>query len=465
MDTTRGPTKSIANRAPGGLHRDDSDDFQARQGRDRHEGILVTNANRPAQPPPMFFTHDHHPIPLIDHFKGHSAFLIAGGPSVTHGQDPADIARWKGLAWAKDEADRRRILQLGENLGAQPRIYDLSAFQLPGIWSITINNMCRIIKSNAWACVDNPASFLLSNWLDPRCMKFAPICHTQKTLFDSGAAWKMTNIRTMDCPNMVYYKRNTHFQAQQFLDEDTINWGCSADKGGGRSIMLATIRILNLLGFRRVFLVGVDMNMSETQHYAFAQERSKGSISGNQGTYSLLKQRFTELKPIFESRDFHLYNCNPNSQLEVFDHMPFADAVKMVQEEEMLGIDFENERTGGMYDREAKNKEAKQKKKDRKAARQAKANARKYTDEERRDVKQRLDALRSELDDRKADVARHRERSPATGSDLEKRQWQQEADRLKKAEDHARLIFRTCEDEKRIKWGEPSRWNLWKEKK
>lgn len=465
MDTTRGPAKSIINRAPGGLHRDKDDNFQARQGRLRHEGILVSNPGGPAQPPPMFFTHDHHPIPLIDHFKGHSAFLVAGGPSVVHGQDPAMIARVKGLAWAESDDERNKILRLADDLAGKERLYELPAFQSPGIWSITINNMCRVVKSNAWACVDTPASFLLSNWLDPRCMKFAPICHTQKTLFDSGRAWKMTNVRTMDCPNMVYYKRNTHFQAQQFLDEDTINWGSAADKGGGRSIMFATIRILYLLGFRRVFLCGVDMNMSKEQHYAFAQDRSKGSVNGNQSTYALMRQRFSELRPLFEERGFHVYNCNPHSKFEVFDHMPFNEAVNTVLQEEMLGIDFDNERTKGMYDRETEIRQEKEKKKDRKAEREAKANAKNYSDDERRDVKLRLDKLRSELDVCKKDVADHRVQAPATGDDSQKKQWQQKADRLKKVEDDKRLEFRTCEDEKRIKWGEPPRWNLWKETK
>ena len=461
MDTTKGPANSIIKRAPGGRHRDKDDDYQARQGRLRYEGILVSNSNRPVQPPPMFFTHDHHPLPLIDHFKGHSAFLVAGGPSVVHGQDQQFIANCRGLAWAKDDGQRQAIMQKAEELAAKPRIYDLQSFYQPGVWSITINNACRVVKSDAWACVDSPASFILSNWLNPKCMKFAPICHTQKTLFDSGSAWKMTDIRTMDCPNMVYYKRNTHFQAQQFLDEDTINWGCSADHGGGRSIMFATIRILYLLGFRRVFLVGVDMSMSKEQKYAFAQDRSKGSISGNQGTYALMRQRFGELRPIFESRGFQVFNCNPDSEFKVFDYMPFDEAVRRVQEEEMQGIDVNIERTEGMYDREAKIKEAKKKKKDRKAERRAKANAKKYSDDDRRDVKERLDKLRAELDDRKAAVAKHREQSPATGSDLQKKQWQLEADRLKKAEDDKRLEFRTCEDEKRVKWGEPPRWKLW----
>lgn len=465
MDTTKGPANSIIRRAPGGLRRDKQDDYQARQGRVRHEGFQVQGPRMPLQPPPMFFTHDHHPIPLIDHYKGRSAVLIAGGPSLMHGQDAEFIAACKGVSLTDNQEKRDKIQATAEELSNLPQVYDLKRLYEPGVFTLAMNNACRVIKPCAWSCVDSPSNFIISNWLDPRVMKFAPICHTQKTLFDNAGEWKETSIRTMDCPNMVYYKRNEHFQPSQFLTEDTINWGCSKKNGGGRSIVFASIRILYLLGFRRVFLVGVDMNMDKTNHYAFAQDRSSSSQRGNQSTYQLMKTRFTQLKPHFEEAGFSVFNCNPDSAFKVFPTCEFEEAMDKIWKEEMRCIDFENEKTEGMYDREAKNREKKDKVKNTAAVKSAAENAKKYTEEERKDVKRRLDGLRAELDARKSAVDKWLNVSPAAGTDEEKAKWQQELDILK-ADVHAkRLEFRTCEDEKRIKWGEPPKWNLWKETK
>lgn len=407
----------------------------------------------PLQPPPMFFTHDHHPLALIDHFKGRTAFLVAGGPSLSQGQPLEFLKAIKGYGLAKDDEQRDKIQKDCEVLAALPQVYDLEQFYDPGIWSITMNNACRVVKSDAWACVDSPSHFILSNWLNPKVMKFIPVCHTQKKLFNNNT-WKETDIRTMDCPNVVYYKRNEHFQHEQFLDEDTINWGCHQKYGGGRSIMFATIRILYLLGFRRVFLVGVDMDMDAKKHYAFAQDRAPSSQRGNNSTYKLMQTRFGLLRPIFEDRGFHVFNCNPNSKLTVFDHMPFDEAVASIIQEDLLGIDVINERTEGLYDREAKKKGAKKEKRDKEEAKAAK-NAEKYTDEQRNDVKKRLDALRADLDDAKAPVKEYEKSGKSKDAP--------EYKRLKKAEDDARRKFRTCEDEKRIKWGEPPKWGLWGE--
>jgi hypothetical protein len=96
--------------------------------------------------------------------------------------------------------------------------------------------------------------------------------------------------------------------------------------------------------------------MDNSKKYHFEQDRSSGSIRGNNKTYALLKERFTLLKPHFEANDFHVYNCNPNSKLKVFEHRSFDDAI-----EEALGEmprDVSTERTSGLYDRRAKEKEA-----------------------------------------------------------------------------------------------------------
>lgn len=121
--------------------------------------------------------------------------------------------------------------------------------------------------------------------------------------------------------------------------------------------MLAALRILFILGIRRVYLLGVDFNMSEASKYHFEQDRNKGSIGGNNGTYKLLNKRFSELRPYFEEEDFLVFNCNLESNLRAFEFMPFEDALYRTLSEFDL-VDVKNERTRGLYDTPAKDKKS-----------------------------------------------------------------------------------------------------------
>lgn len=219
-----------------------------------------------------------------------------------------------------------------------------------------INNSVKTFRPHLWTSVDSPEHFLRSIWLDPAITKFVPICHANKFIFNSDA-WQYMNVRVGDCPGMVYFKRNEHFQAKQFLWEDCLNWGNHKIHGGGRSVMLLALRILFILGIRRVYLLGVDFKMDVTTKYHFEQNRSPSSISGNNSTYQKLIVWFRELRPLFEQEGFHVFNCNPESNLRVFDYVPFKKACARILTE-FGDINIATENTNGLYDtpREVKKK-------------------------------------------------------------------------------------------------------------
>ena len=125
-----------------------------------------------------------------------------------------------------------------------------------------------------------------------------------------------------------------------------MNWGNHAKYGGGRSVMLAAMRILFLLGFRRVYLLGVDFEMTPEKKYHFTEDRHAGAIRGNMQTYQKLQDWFTELQPYFLKERFVVKNCNPTSKLTAFPFMPYEDAV--AEATAHLG-DYRHERTQGMY--------------------------------------------------------------------------------------------------------------------
>ena len=292
---------------PGGGAQDKCDDAQARWGRERDDGFQV---GQYFQTPPLLFTADHHPLWLGDLYRGHSCFLICGGPSF-------------------GKVDHAKLRQ-------------------PGIMTMALNNSPKSFRPDFWCSVDDPGNFIRSIWFDPRITKFVPICHTTKNIFDSDK-WQWTNRIVRNCPNVVYYKRNEHFRPGQFLWENTFNWGCHKDFGGGRSVMLPALRILYILGFRRVYLLGCDLTMNAAYTYHFDQKREKGSVAGNNSTYEKLKEWFGELRPNFEQVGFFVYNVNPDSALKVFDFVSFDDAVRDCATP-VADIDLAAERTNGLYD-------------------------------------------------------------------------------------------------------------------
>ena len=112
--------------------------------------------------------------------------------------------------------------------------------------------------------------------------------------------------------------------------------------------MLPTLRILFLLGFRKVYLLGADFTMSEDYAYHFDEKREKGAVNCNNKTYKRMRDDyFPKLKPYFKDEDFEVLNCNPDSGLgDVFDHITYKEAI-----EEATGKlgEVEGERTWGMY--------------------------------------------------------------------------------------------------------------------
>lgn len=268
---------------------------------------------------PFFYTRAGAVLPLEGQYRGGAAFLMANGPSVA----ALDLA------------------------------------PLHCRWVMTLNNGARTFRGNANCTVDDPSRFSLSMWLDPTIMKFLPMAHLEKPVWDNRLLdtesgwvqhWEPSKLKAGDCPNVVGYRRNEKFHAPRWLNEETINWGNHGKWGGGRSVLLAALRILFLLGFRKVYLLGVDFEMSETKRYHFDEGRTPGAIKGNMSTYAKLQAWLTELQSHFLKAGYIVRNCNPASKLTAFPFTSYEDA--LAESGAQLG-DFTRERTEGMYSRVA----------------------------------------------------------------------------------------------------------------
>ncbi len=239
---------------------------------------------------PMFFRHDGSPVDLLGMYRGQTCFLALNGPSLNN--------------------------------------LDKGKLKFNGVSLFGVNNGGHSLTPNFWTCVDDPTRFMPEIWRNPNIMKFVPFSHFSKPVWDTQA--NREGPLVWQHPNVVGFRRNERFVASQYLTEQTINWGNHSDLGGGRSCMLSAVRIIHLLGFKKLYLLGCDFNMSETARYFFDEERTTGAIKGNNSSYGLLIDRFTQLQEFFLKDGFQVFNCNPDSALKAFPTADFDQAIDSV---------------------------------------------------------------------------------------------------------------------------------------
>jgi len=130
------------------------------------------------------------------------------------------------------------------------------------------------------------------------------------------------------CPNTFKFPILQDYNYKTFLTHDAVCWGLEkSDKDvdgnfGSRSIMFVALKLIYELGFSKVFLLGCDFNMTEENAYASGRAKSRHASKQNNERYKVWTKRLKRLQQKFIENDFHVFNCNPDSNLEVF---PFAE--------------------------------------------------------------------------------------------------------------------------------------------
>jgi hypothetical protein len=238
--------------------------------------------------PPYFFRYDGSSIDMVNIYRGQSAFLVLNGSSLN------DI--------------------------------DLSLLNVPGVITMGVNNGAHSFRPDLWSCVDDPSRFMPSIWLDPKIKKFIPQAHFPKPILDCDNN-KLSSTLVSGCPNVFGFRRNEKFNHETFLTEPTINWGNHGSLGGGRSVMLSSIRILHLLGIRTIYLAGCDFYMDSENKYFFEENRDTGAINNNMNSYRIMMGYFEKLAPVFKKAGLSVYNTNIKSKLQAFPYMKYEEAV------------------------------------------------------------------------------------------------------------------------------------------
>ena len=230
--------------------------------------------------------------------------------------------------------------------GPSLRQLDLEPLRQRGVFSLGVNNVAGYAPVSAFTCSDPPSKFHSGIFLDPKVMKLLPepkLIHRKR-----GALRKKTKegkfqwmgISTQDCPNTWGYDRRSWLACDDswFLGAGAA-WG-NHDAGVKKTgepktvnTMFLGLRLLQYLGAKTIFLLGVDFYMNPTSglrdNYAFSEKRDAGAVSSNNNQYKIANDWLIRLRPIFEKYGFVTYNCNPESHLRAFDYVPYETAVRV----------------------------------------------------------------------------------------------------------------------------------------
>lgn len=274
---------------------------------------LLQRLHAPTGIVPMTYVHDNEKLVQVDIrelYKGCSCFWIGNGPS---------------------------FMQIPQELRDKLRS--------PGLLTWGINNGPKSFRPNIWASVDPPARFMESIWRDPQILKFVSTGKHEMFIWDHDK-WDYSQDRAGTCPNVIWYKLKDHFEPGKFFDEPQICFGNNKKYGGGRSVMIASLKIMYLLGIRRLYLLGTDFHMTAEHKYHFEEERHKGAVKHNSIQYGRHISYFTQLMPEFKKRGIEIWNCTEGSSLNLFPIMSLEDALA----HELAKLpDPITEKSGGMY--------------------------------------------------------------------------------------------------------------------
>lgn len=205
--------------------------------------------------------------------------------------------------------------------------------QQRGVLTMGINNVSAYFHTDLFIHGDPSKKFHDSIWRSPSIMKFTP-----KTMLSRDVRTKqtgefriLTQVKYM--PNVFGYKRNSTFTPDTFLTEDSISFGNGKDasKKNGLprvlSTMFSAIKMGWYLGCPKIYLLGCDFDMEGEKSYAFDQGKSQGASRANMSSYRAMAKLFSLLVPHFKEHGFEVFNCNPDSRLQVFPYHPLDEAV------------------------------------------------------------------------------------------------------------------------------------------
>jgi hypothetical protein len=229
-------------------------------------------------------------------FRGGSAFLICGGPSL-----------------------ERTPIHLLRN---------------PGLLTAAVNNAAVIHRPHIWFSVDVPGHFSEAILRDSGIAKFLMWKHNSERLTrwdPQSQSHLQIETRARDLPNVWFYEHARGFEANQFLIQPQPTWGWGGAPGEKAGlpcdVMLPALRILHWMGIRTLYLVGADFEMNAQRPYAFDERSTKSRANWNNRKFRLLNDMFHQMREHFSEYGFKVFNCATGGNLTAFPRIRLEAAV------------------------------------------------------------------------------------------------------------------------------------------
>jgi hypothetical protein len=216
-------------------------------------------------------------------------------------------------------------------VGGGPSINDVDKerFRERGVMSMGINQVASWVPVRAWVHSDPQHKFHHAMFLDPSIMTFTPQPKLRYSFFmKTEEGFRSSVPKVKDCPNTYGFRRDTCFMPDQFFTTPFAHWGPGKHQPkcykqiGTFCTMLIGIRLLYHLGVRTIFLLGVDYCGRDKMCYGFPSDKRERNRR-----YKKERAMLEALLPTFERHGVLIYNTNRESQLDLFKHVPFDQAV------------------------------------------------------------------------------------------------------------------------------------------
>jgi len=219
------------------------------------------------------------------------------------------------------------------NTGPSLNNYDLT--KIENKYSYSIKNIpITHCNTTYWSCFEDPHRIKINpeTWLQHNIKIVSHsvygLCYTEY-IRKKKSTYNLIN----KLPNVFYVIVKPDYDPKTILDNDHVSWGLNhkrKDKDnfpGRRSIFIGVFPILNYMGFKRIYLLGVDFNMEPIKPYADTREKDIDACETNNLLYKTLDARCIRLQKVFKKVGLEVFNCNKNSKLTAFPYKSFEDSL------------------------------------------------------------------------------------------------------------------------------------------
>jgi len=162
-----------------------------------------------------------------------------------------------------------------------------------------------------WVTLDSPAGFPPGILANPRVVKCLPIKCYRDVIMGKCSC---------EHPSTLFYDTSPAFDIPGLLAprSEYVHW---------KNTFFVALQLAYRLGFRRLYLVGVDLEISAERQYAHGNPMKAEDVERNQRLYTDTGVRMAELAPHLRAAGLTIYRCNAACPLPCYDYRSLGEAI------------------------------------------------------------------------------------------------------------------------------------------